>query len=127
MERTITLELSFGRFIEDKRTNKGITLRGMAKQLDIAPSYLSDIEKGRRNPPDKDTLELMANILALTDDDRLEMYDLAGKMKDSIPPDLPDYIMKNKEAVTFLRTAQKNQISSGIWKKLTEQIENMDR
>ncbi len=37
--------LGFGKFIADKRKPPGITLRGMADELGIAPAYLSDIEK----------------------------------------------------------------------------------
>ncbi|AKA70466.1 helix-turn-helix domain-containing protein [Clostridium scatologenes] len=37
--------LGFEKFIADKRKSLGITLKGMADELGIAPAYLSDIEK----------------------------------------------------------------------------------
>ena len=43
-------ELSFGEFLQKKRIEKGITLREMARILKISAPYLSDIEKGKRNP-----------------------------------------------------------------------------
>lgn len=46
-------EMAFGKFIEERRKALGLTLRGFAAELDIAPAYMSDIEKGRRYPPDK--------------------------------------------------------------------------
>ena len=57
-------EQTFGKFIEERRKALGITLRGFAAELEIAPAYMSDIEKGRRYPPDK-KLDDIARILKL--------------------------------------------------------------
>ena len=54
--------LNFGDFITQKRQEKGITLREMAKQLKITPPYLSDVEKDRRNPFDIDKLKVLSQI-----------------------------------------------------------------
>src|SRR3712207_7769133 len=62
--------LGFGKFIAEKRKSLGLTLRGTAAELGIAPAYLSDIEKGRRYPPDIDKLMQIAKILKLTEEDR---------------------------------------------------------
>lgn len=72
---------SFGKFIADKRKKLEITLREMAAELGIAPAYLSDIEKGRRYPPDMDRLMQIAKILKLTEDEKHTMFDLAGEGK----------------------------------------------
>lgn len=98
--------LNFGNFIEDKRKGLGITLRGMAAELGIAPAYLSDIEKSRRYPPDMDKLMQIAKILKLTQDERHVMFDLAGKDKNTISPDLPDYIMSSDKVRVALRKAR---------------------
>jgi transcriptional regulator with XRE-family HTH domain len=55
--------LNFGDFIAQKREEKKITLREMARKLDLTPHYLSDVEKDRRNPFDLDKLELLTSIL----------------------------------------------------------------
>ena len=47
---------NFGEFLQRKRTEKQITLRKMAEMIGITAPYLTDIEKDRRNPPEKDTL-----------------------------------------------------------------------
>ena len=44
----------FGEFIKEKRSAIGKTLRGLAADLDIAPAFMSDIEKGHRYPPSKE-------------------------------------------------------------------------
>ena len=44
---------NFGDFLQKKRMEKRITLRKMAELLGITAPYLTDIEKDRRNPPEK--------------------------------------------------------------------------
>lgn len=56
--------------------------------LEITLAYLSDIEKSRRNPPDKPLLEKIATILKITEDDKNLMFDLAGKGRCEVSPDL---------------------------------------
>ena len=48
---------TFGEFIRQKRIDKGISLRKMAELMDYSPTYWSDIENGRRNPPSIETLQ----------------------------------------------------------------------
>ena len=38
-----------GALVRERRLETGISLRAFAKQLEISPSYLSDLERGRRN------------------------------------------------------------------------------
>ena len=52
-----TQNLTFGEFLQRKREEKQITLRKMAEMLHVSAHYLSEIEKGRRNPPEMDKLE----------------------------------------------------------------------
>ena len=85
---------NFGEFIKTKREEKQITLRKMAEQLKCSAPFLSDVEKDRRNPFDMDKLELLGQILSLSDEEYALMLDLAGKKRNSVAPDLPDYIMQ---------------------------------
>ena len=82
-----TQNLTFGEFLQRKREEKQITLRKMAEMLHVSAPYLSDIEKGRRNPPEMEKLEQIAQILLLTDEEKSAMLDLAGKMRNSVAPD----------------------------------------
>lgn len=86
---------NFGEFLQRKRTEKQITLRKMAEMIGITAPYLTDIEKDRRNPPKMEKLELIFQILMLNDEDKTTMYDLVGKKRNSVAPDLPDYIMEH--------------------------------
>ena len=97
---------NFGKFIEQKRKALGMTLRGLAAELEIAPAFMSDIEKGHRYPPNRDKLYDMARILHLSEEDTNTMFDLAaGERDNTVSPDLPEYIMGNEKARTALRMA----------------------
>lgn len=114
----------FGKFIETKRKTKNITLRGLAAQLDIAPAYMSDIEKGHRYPPDKDKLYMLADILCLSEEDTCMMFDLAaGEKENMVSPDLPEYIMGTEKARVALRLARDNDVSDATWQKVIEMLE----
>jgi len=75
-------DITFGEFLQRKREEKEITLRRMAEKLSFSAPFLSDVEKGRRNPPDLAKLEQIAEILNLSDEDKVTMFDLAGKKRD---------------------------------------------
>lgn len=109
----------FGEFIEERRKRADITLRGLAGFLDIAPSYMSDIEKGRRYPPDKEKLDEIAKILMLSEEDKNLMFDLAAKEKENtISPDLPEYIMEKDLVRVALRKARDTNASDQKWERI---------
>ena len=114
----------FGKFIETKRKALNKTLRGLAAYLDIAPAYMSDIEKGHRYPPDKDKLEKMAELLNLSEEEKNKMFDLAAGEKDnSVSPDLPEYIMGTEKARVALRMARDNGATDATWQKIIDMLE----
>ena len=114
--------LNFGDFLQKKRTEHGITLRKMAEQLGITAPYLTDIEKDRRNPPEMDKLELIARILLLTEEEKTIMFDLAGKRRNSVAPDLPEYIMERDYVSAALRTARDLDADEADWLKFVEEL-----
>lgn len=113
---------NFGEFLQKKREDQQITLRGMAAKLGVSAPYLSDIEKGRRNPPEMDKLDLIANLLLLSDDDKTIMLDLAGKMRNTVAPDLPEYIMGRDYVSAALRTARDLDASEADWLRFVEEL-----
>lgn len=119
-------KLTFGKYISDKRKELQITLRGMARILDIAPAYLSDIEKGRRYPPNMDKLMQIGRILKLTEDEKNIMFDLAGKDKNTISPDLPAYIMSSEKVRVALRKA-KDVATDKDWEEFVEKLNEKGR
>ena len=113
---------NFGEFLQKKREAKQITLRKMAEMLKMSAPYLSDIEKGRRNPPEMDKLDQIALILLLSDEERTVMLDLAGKMRNTVAPDLPEYIMERDYVSAALRTARDLDASEADWLRFVEEL-----
>lgn len=110
----------FGEFVKEKRMSQSISLRGMAYELGISPTYWSDIEKGRRNPPES-KLGDVVDILKLSDTDQDTMYNYAGFAKDIIPPDIKDYVLE-EEVIRALRKA-KNTATKEDWARFVEELE----
>lgn len=126
LERGIAMnenEMAFGKFIEERRKALGLTLRGFASELDIAPAYMSDIEKGRRYPPDK-KLDEIAKILKLNDTEKNSMLDLAAMAKTkTVSSDLPEYIMEKDLARVALRRARDGKLSDEGWQEVIDLID----
>ncbi len=124
----------FGAYINEKRKGRGadggdVLLRDLAKAMgNMSVSYLSDIIKGRRNPPDKKLLEIIATELSLTADEKAEMFDLAGRERDEAAPDLPEYIMDEKipHVRAALRKANKKGLGDDFWKRVYEEIDKKE-
>ena len=126
LERGIAMnenEMAFGKFIEERRKALGLTLRGFAAELDIAPAYMSDIEKGRRYPPDKKLNEI-AQILKLNETEKNSMLDLAAMAKTkTVSSDLPEYIMEKDLARVALRRARDGKLSDEGWQEVIDLID----
>ena len=124
----------FGAYVNAKRKGRGpggsdVLLRDLAQAMgNMSVSYLSDILKGRRNPPDIKLLEIIADQLHLDADEKAEMFDLAGRERAEAAPDLPDYIMdENLPHVRLaLRKAKKKGLGADFWKKINEEIDKKD-
>ena len=94
----------------------------MAELLKCSAPFLSDVEKDRRNPFDMDKLELLGQILELDSDDYALMLDLAGKKRNSVAPDLPEYIMQRDYVSAALRTARDLDAGEQEWLRFVEEL-----
>lgn len=130
------MENRFGKYIEAKRKERDINLRRFAELIDnMAPAYLSDIEKGNRYPPDKEKIAKMAEVLALTTQETADLYDLAAfdrasveKEKSSaVSPDLPEYIMSSEKLRVALRMARDAGADDDDWVRVIEMLEGKDK
>ena len=117
---------TFGSFLQVHRAGKK-TLRAFAADVGVTAGYISDIENDRRDPPGKELLDKMANVLSIVGEDLIEFYDLAGKGRQEVSPDLPDYIMNSALSDTVrlaLRTAKDKGASLEDWLKFIDEVEN---
>ena len=116
-------ELTFGNFISQKRKDLRITLKDMADRLNISSPYLSDVEKGKRDSFDLERLNQIAKILNLDEEESSIMMDLAGKQRNTVAPDLLEYILKTKGVSVALRKARDLDVKEEEWIKFIEEIE----
>jgi len=111
---------TFGKYIKNLRLARNIGQREMARVVEISPSYLNDIENNKRDAPRKEIIKKIADILEANLEN---LYDLAGKAKNKIPPDIPDIIKKNKEIPSLLRTMERYGLTAMEIKKIEKKIE----
>lgn len=118
------MEKTFGSFIYEKRTQKHISLRGLADMIDVSPVYVSSIEKGKRAAPTYPVLMKIANSLLLSDEEKVLMLDLAAKSKNSLTlaEDLLIYINDNEIVHRALRTAKKCNATDEDWQKFIDSL-----
>ena len=112
---------TFSEFIAKKRFDKAITVRAIAEKIGVSPGYYNDIEKGRRNPPEREILEKLIAAFRIGEDERIIFFDLAGKARSEVSPDLPEYIMDNDVVRVALRTA-KEKASTDDWQRFIDDL-----
>lgn len=74
-----TDNITFGGFLAQKREERDITLRELARQLEVPASFLSDVENNRKPPLTADRLERVASIMLLSADEKSKMYGFSGQ------------------------------------------------
>lgn len=118
----------FGKYIAEKRLEKDVKLRPIAERLGVSVTYLSDIIKGRRNPPEKEGLEKIAETLGLSQEEKDEMYDLAGRDRKQVSPDLTDYIMDSSRPNARLayRKARNANLGDDFWKEVIDMMDKRE-
>ncbi|MDH4228978.1 MAG: helix-turn-helix domain-containing protein [Nitrospirota bacterium] len=80
------------------RVSKGFGLREFARQVDISPTYLSQVERGEVPPPAEPRVVTIAQAL---DQDPAELLALAGR----IPQDIRAALMRHPAEMTALIAA----------------------
>lgn len=107
-------ETSLGEWLRDARMEKDVSLRSLATQLEITPSYLSDIENDRRIPAE-DVLQKLTMALEL---DFEEAMALAGRFGEQTER----YVRRQPEAVKLMRRASAANLSAADLRALSANI-----
>ena len=123
----------FGKFIKNKRLEKRLTLIEAAKMLGISFSYLSDIENGKKLPPNslneehKELMKKIKDSFEMTDEEYEQLEKLADIElvdKGHLANEINQYMIENPMATIALRKATKKNLSEEDWKKI---IKDMDK
>ena len=115
-------EITFGKYMRKIRTEQGISLRTLAKEVGKTPTYISDIENGNNKPPDKELLVLIIESLHLSADPEIRdtFYDLAALERNDIPLDIKEYLLKNPQIIFIIRSIKGTPLEKDIWKDIQD-------
>jgi len=106
---------TFGQYVRSLREQHNLSIRALARQIDVSAPYLNDIEKDKRGAPRPELVEAIATVL---DADINRMLDLAGTSRNDVAADIADMVRSSPETVALLRTI-------GDYRPSEEQIRNM--
>lgn len=117
---------NFGEFLAAKREERDLTLREMARKMGVSAPFLSDVEKNRSAPLTKERLDKVAEILNLNADEKVTMFDLVGRQRNTVAPDLPEYIIGRDYVAAALRTARDLNAGEAEWRKFVEDLKKLE-
>ena len=120
--------MRFGDFIKKKRLNHPgeLTLKEVSQMLSISLSFLSDVENNRRKPFDKDRIDVFAEKLGLTEEEKATMFDLAARDRREVPSDIEDIMMYGEigeMARLALRKSNAGEINEEDWKRFIREMD----
>lgn len=72
--------IDFGKYLQQLRKEKRLTLKKLGELSGLSPSYLSRVERGKRNTPNAPVLKKIAPHLGLSDQ---EILIAAGYLNDN--------------------------------------------
>tara|TARA_Y100001970_G_C14014806_1_gene740356 strand:- start:548 stop:937 length:390 start_codon:yes stop_codon:yes gene_type:complete len=110
--------MRLGETIKALRDDKRLSMRGLAKAVDVSPMHISNIEKGFT----KGSSELIAKIARVLETDVDSLLHIA----DRVDPEVVEVIQQNPQAVpSFLRSAK--DLSTDDWEKMHGYLEKLKK
>lgn len=114
--------MSFGEYLKNKREEKQISLRELARRLELSAPFLSDVENNRRAPLTEERLATLAEVMNLSAAEEAEMYDIVGHQKGLLPPDLNPYVNNRPYVNAALRTARNLEANEEDWQRFIDDL-----
>lgn len=119
----------FGVYLYQKRQEKQISLRELASKTGVSHTYLYNIEKGHKTPPNDLILIKLADALCLNCAERKLWFDIAAKVSQQrndtnvhIPVDILIYLSNRKTACEVIRKADELNYSDEFWTELLKKL-----
>jgi transcriptional regulator with XRE-family HTH domain len=114
--------VTFGEYLKHKREQKQISLREVARTLGVSAPFLSDVENNRRGPLTEERLADLAKVLNLNEQEQAEMYDIVGKQKGLLAPDLNPYVTERPYVNAALRAARNLEANEEDWQRFVDDL-----
>ena len=103
---------TFSAFLVKKEKAINLSNSKLAALANISAVYLGEIINNKKNPPDKKTQYALAEALQLTEEEKVEFFNLAANERGEIPVDIYDYLLESEELLNEIR-AKKNDGKKG--------------
>ena len=116
--------MTFGACLRSIRSERKISLRQLAREVQITPTYLSDLERGNNHPPDKELLKKLIFALDLQHDEEAwqTLLDLAAQERNDLPADIKDGLMNNRPLQMLIRKIQQTPDCEKLCTKLIHEL-----
>lgn len=95
--------MTFGKYLRNLRESRKLRQADLATVVGVSTVYVCDIERDRRYPPDMQKLRAWVAKMSLSPEETAVFYDLVGEARDSIAPDIVEYLTQNPDAKTAIR------------------------
>lgn len=116
--------MTFGELVKEMRLKKNVSLRKLAEEIGVAAPYLSDVEKGRRNPLSEEKMRKVIEVLGLTPEEANELFDHAAlERKGTVAPDISSYVSDHESVRAALRKAKSMNLGDDDWLRIIEEME----
>ena len=94
---------TFGEYLKDLRLAKKASQGKLAAAIGKTTMYISNIEKGKNNPPDESQLEKIVVALELGGKERLSLIDKAAAARGTVANDLVVALSANEKLRQYVR------------------------
>jgi transcriptional regulator with XRE-family HTH domain len=124
-EEVVKKTINFGRYFEQLRQERGLTLRMFCKKASCDPANISRMERGLISPPKgREILEKYAEALDLIEcsDEWYKFFDLAAADQGIVPQDIMADAELVKVLPVFFRTLRGQKPTEAEMEKLAEKI-----
>lgn len=121
--KSIKSTAGFGKFLAKKRIAKKLPLRTVANSLGVTAQTIHNVEHGKNSfVPTIVRMEILRDLLKLSDSDYIKMLNLAGRQICTtlpenfcaVAPDVSEYCLKNYDKVMqILREMKEAEESEG--------------
>ena len=109
---------NFGETIRELRVAQNLGLRETAVIVNISPTYLSRIERGKEYPPRPEVIKELAHILAADPD-------VLFRLSSSTDPEIVTFMHDQPAVMNLLRSIKEAGLTNTEIEQLTEKAQEM--
>lgn len=106
---------NFGETIRELRVAQNLGLRETATKVNISPTYLSRIERGKEYPPRPEVIKELAHVLAADPD-------VLFRLSSSTDPEIVSFLHDQPAVMNLLRYIKEADLSDTEIEQLTDKV-----